>query len=92
MDFGEAIRALKNDRWVRRSGWNGKGMHVYLEEHSQMMFPRLSKNKLTETPIGNILPCLVLFNAQGDRQPGWVASQADILAEDWEIISYEEMK
>lgn len=93
MDFGEAIKALKDDRWVRRAGWNGKGMHVYLEEHFAATMPRASvKGKITHSVIGKVLPCLIMFNAQGDRQPGWVASQADMLAEDWEVIPYEEMK
>lgn len=93
VDYGEAIRALKADRWIRRAGWNGKNMHVYLEGHSQMMFPRASvKGKITQTPTGKVLPCMILFNARGDRQPGWIASQEDTLAEDWEIIPYEEMK
>ena len=93
VDFELALTALKAERWVRRLGWNGKGMHVYLEGHSQMMFPRLgSKGKLTQSPAGRVLPCFVLFNAQGHRQPGWAPSQEDLLAGDWQIIPYEEMR
>ncbi len=32
MNFGQAIEALKKNRMVRRAGWNGKGMHIYLED------------------------------------------------------------
>jgi hypothetical protein len=32
-------------------------------------------------------PCIVMFTAQGTYQPGWLASQADILSEDWEIVT-----
>ena len=93
MDFGVAIRGLKDGRWVRRAGWNGKNMHVYLEEMGTAWMAHADvKGKITHSDRGKILPHLVLFNAQGERQPGWVASQADMLAEDWEIIPWEEMK
>ena len=53
VDYGDAIRALKEGRWIRRSGWNGKNMHVYLEEHHNATMPRASsKGKITHTIIG----------------------------------------
>lgn len=83
MTFGQAIEALKSGKWVARGGWNGKGMHLYLEEN------------LTFTPragafrghVRHYQPCIVMFTAQGLHQPGWLASQADMLADDWEIVS-----
>lgn len=69
MNFGQAIEHLKNGRKVRRTGWNGKGMYLYLESH-----------------LLNYEPCIVMFTAQGKHQPGWLASQADMLAEDWDLI------
>ena len=66
-DFGEAIRLLKAERYVTRRGWNGKGMLLYL-----LRF---------RTPL--LGPCVVLVTPSGQHQPGWLASQADLLAEDW---------
>mgnify|MGYP006325328893 FL=1 len=36
MNFGEAIEALKKNKMVAREGWNGKGMHIYLEDGYRM--------------------------------------------------------
>jgi hypothetical protein len=82
MKFGEAIEALKSGSAVRRAGWNGKGMHIYLEEDLRF-FPR---TKTTRGFDRVYEPCVCLFTAQSKHQPGWVPSQADMLSDDWEIV------
>ncbi len=80
MNFGEAIEALKRGEVVRRAGWNGKGMHIYLEDAHAMTIRAgafKGQTRLTE-------PVLCMYTAQGKHQPGWLASQADMLADDWE--------
>lgn len=77
MNFGQAIESIKQGKCVRRAGWNGKGMHIYLEDWLE------GKAK----PCGRSLePVICMFTAQGKYQPGWLASQSDILAEDWEVV------
>lgn len=66
--FGEALEALKDGNKVCRSGWNGKGMWLYL-----FTFPGFD-------------PCIVMHTAGGTEQPGWLASQADMLASDWCLV------
>lgn len=83
MNFGQAIEALKQEQWVRRVGWNGKNMHLYLEDHLSFKI-RAGTGKGT---IRRYAPCICLYTAQGVHQPGWLASQADMLAEDWEIVT-----
>lgn len=85
MNFGQALEALKQDKWIRRAGWNGKGMHIYLEEH--MVWP--IKGGVFKGTVRHYEPCVVLYTAQGTHQPGWVCSQADMLAEDWEVVEEE---
>lgn len=75
MDFGIAIQQLKLGNRVTRKGWNGKGMSLYLEEWNSP-FPDEPEYQ----------PCIVMITAQGKLQPGWLASQADMLAEDWELV------
>lgn len=75
MDFGQAVQALKDGKRVAREGWNGKGMYLYLER-----FPHLPGHT---TPFE---PCVVMFTADKKYQPGWLSSQADMLAEDWTVI------
>ncbi len=92
LDFGQALAALKRERWVRRAGWNGKGMHLYLEDRLYRTMPRAdAKGRVTHTDAGKYEPCIVMFTAQQKHQPGWLASQTDMLANDWEIVPYEEM-
>lgn len=77
-NFSNALNWLKSGHRVARKGWNSKGMFLYLEkfEHS---------NKFNEKGY-EYEPCIVMFTAQGKWQPGWLASQTDLLAEDWEIV------
>ena len=74
MDFGEALSALKDGEAIARSGWNGKNMYLYLEKFVWL------------TPDERYEPVIVMFTAQGKHQPGWLASQADMLAEDWSTV------
>lgn len=76
--FSDAIRFLKRGLKVARKGWNGKGM--YLERVDPYMNRQF---KLTETdPAGTFLPWIGIKTADNGFVP-WIASQADMLAEDW---------
>ena len=83
MDFGDALRVLKAGKRVARSGWNGKGMWLCYMPPFVVEHP----NERTQAHgITNSFQCggyIVMWTAQGVWQPGWLASQADMLAEDW---------
>lgn len=89
MNIGQAVTALKRGDWVRRAGWNGKGMHVYLEDELEAAIgsrsERLSMGRKVHAH-------LVLFTAAGAHQPGWNASTPDLLADDWEVVPESERK
>lgn len=75
MDFGGAIKALKEGKLVARAGWNGKGMWLALVEGYQVGFhPGITGRRL--------LPWIGMKTADGAFVP-WLASQSDMLAEDW---------
>lgn len=83
--FSAALIALKDGQCVRRAGWNGKGQHVYVEDQLSYTVPGgVFKGQRRE-----YAPVLVLFNAQGVHQPGWVPSQGDLFAEDWQIAEIQ---
>lgn len=92
MSFGLAIEALKADRRVARAGWNGKGMWLVLVSGSPEV--TLRPGTPYHTALGlescEILPHIDMWttNAQGRRAmlPGWVASQTDMLADDWQLV------
>ena len=70
MSFGQALAFIQTGHCVARAGWNGKNMHIYLIK------PAGARQD----------PYLAMFTAQGTVQAGWLASQADILAHDWEVV------
>ena len=92
-NFGEAIAALKDGKKVSRAGWNGKGMWLVLVPGTQAATLRADTPyaKATGLQVCEILPHIDMWttNAQGRRAmlPGWLASQTDMLAEDWEVVN-----
>lgn len=81
MKFGEALEALEAGERVARSGWNGKGMWLVL-------VPASTIPAFTEGLIGGDINAHIIDmkTATGEMQPGWLASQADMLAKDWEVL------
>lgn len=87
MDFGEALKALKAGKRVARSiGWNGKGMFLFLVSGSTFAVNRPPLLGIyPEGKMVNYQPHIDMKTAQ-DMVVPWVASQSDMLAEDWEIV------
>ena len=92
MDFGNALAALKMGLKVARAGWNGKGMWLILVAGTPNA--ALREGTPYREALGQesceILPHIDMWttNAEGRRAmlPGWLASQTDMLADDWQII------
>ena len=86
MTFGEALVALKDGKKVQREGWNGKGMFIFLVPGSTFAVNR--------PPLMGIYPEGTIINYQShidmktaqDTVVPWLASQSDVLAEDWQIV------
>lgn len=77
MTFGLALECLKKGMHICRAGWNGKGMWLELQRpdaHSNMTLPYVFLNYPADAQ-----------NTPGARVP-WLASQTDMLAEDWKIV------
>ena len=84
MNFGLAIEAMKMGLRVARNGWNGKDMYVFLAYEADFVTDAdLSAFDQLEVEVGDML---VMKTAQNTFQPGWLASQADMLADDWYIV------
>ncbi len=75
LTFGLAIEALKKGHKVARQGWNGKGMWLKLIPAGNAMYCGY-----------DMQDCIGMKTANNVMQPGWLASQTDILAEDWVIV------
>ena len=89
MNFGLAIEAAKRGAKITRRGWNGKGMWVIYRTGYPEGIPC---NKNTADAVGipegtlfKVRPYLQMKCVDGSFQM-WLASQSDILADDWEIV------
>jgi hypothetical protein len=74
MTFGLAIEALKMGKRVARKGWNGKNMFLFIVN-----------DRLVERYDCPGLPYISMKTADNKNVP-WLASQIDVLSEDWVII------
>lgn len=72
MDFGGALVSLRGGKRVSRAGWNGKGMWIALQRPDE------------HSKMG--LPYLYMSTVDGRLVP-WLASQTDILADDWSELA-----
>lgn len=88
MDFGKALEALKAGKKVARAGWNGKGMFVFLVPGSvfKVNRPPLLGIYPDGTVVTNYHAHIDMKTADGQVVP-WLASQTDVLAEDWEEVA-----
>jgi len=89
LTLGDALAYLKLGYKVTRKGWNGKGMYILIMDGYENIKPNEMtklKHKLVEDTTITISPYIVMRTASGELQPGWLASQNDLLAEDWVVI------
>lgn len=83
MNFGLAIEAAKKGAKITRRGWNGKGQYVELASGIAYVGPDEKIVNADHKDIGNRA---LAFVGTSGVQVGWLASQADMLADDWEIV------
>lgn len=99
MNFGGAIAAIKEGKRVSRMGWNGKGMYLFAfpgmkvsmtmgcEIPDDLNFKHhLLKLQFDGSDDVEILPSIVMKTADNKVLVGWLASQTDMLSEDWVIV------
>ena len=89
MDFGMAIIAMKRGECVSRKGWNGKRQYIELAHNISYVNSRGKTVNAEHMAIGNKA---IAFVGTSGVQLGWLASQADMLADDWEVVHPEEWK
>lgn len=101
MSFGDALKALKAGQRVARTGWNGKVMWLSLScapggdaaagrrEIAAENFWSSNNSEYARQNGGSavVLPCITMKTATGEILMGWLASQTDMLAEDWEVLA-----
>ena len=83
MDFGQAIKEVKNGKRIKRERWNGKKQYVELATSISYINAQGKIVNVEHSAIGN--NALAFVGTYG-VQLGWLASQADMLAEDWKCV------
>lgn len=81
--FGQAIAYVKQGKKIQRTGWNGKSQYVELATNISYTRADGTIVNANHDAIGN--NALAFVGTQG-VQLGWLASQADMLAEDWKLV------
>lgn len=82
-DFGTAIKYVKLGLKVTRDGWNGKNQYIELASNISYLTPEGDIINCEHESIGNKA---IAFVGTSGIQMGWLASQADMLAEDWMFV------
>jgi hypothetical protein len=88
LGFGHALVALKEGKKVARAGWNGKGIFLY--------YVPANSYPAGQNPLGTmkgIFPddmvpygAYIAMKTAQDNVVPWLASQTDVLADDWQIV------
>jgi hypothetical protein len=80
MDFSDALRLVKKGHRLARAGWNGRSMFIFYAETAHA-------TPAKTWPTGQVTydPHIDLRTATGHFVP-WLASQTDLLADDWETV------
>jgi hypothetical protein len=83
--FAFALEAAKRGRKITRKGWNGKGQYVFLIPGGVIKREEIPALKDEPGEI-SFLGCFCIKTTDGRVQLGWLATQSDMQASDWEIL------
>jgi hypothetical protein len=93
LTFGQALEALKMGSKIARAGWNGKDMWLSLSCNGtrevyadQFWSPHNEKFAEGNGGTATVLPCITMKTADNKILMGWLASQTDLLSDDWCIV------
>ncbi len=93
LKFGEALEALKDGKRVQREGWNGKNMFLFILPAGKVPKTAIHDEKLRQVIDAEVqgdtfdaLGSIRMFTADKKVLTGWLASQTDMLSEDWIIM------
>jgi len=93
MDIGEALQRAKQGDRVARRGWNGRDMWVTYSPGADALpaanFWSPANKRFAESQGGyaRVLPCFTMKTADGSILMGWLASQTDMIADDWFVLT-----
>ena len=83
MNFGKALEKVKLGKKIARKGWNGKNQFVFVVDGD------LLNDAVGYANVGNLAECsdvLAIYTSNKVVQVGWLATQTDMLADDWYVV------
>lgn len=83
MNFGQALEELKKGKKVARQGWNGKNQYIELATNISYKNAKDEIINVNHETMGNKA---IAFVGTSGVQLGWLASQSDMLSEDWVVV------
>jgi len=93
LSFGQALHALEAGKRIARSGWNGKDMWLAMScggsksvKAENFWSPHNRAFALEQGGEATVLPSITMKTADGKILMGWLASQTDMFAKDWQIV------
>jgi hypothetical protein len=95
MNFGEALEKCKAGARISRSGWNGKNQFVYYQPGSIVSVEKIRNEPLLAWAREQSLSEIELWGhfdfkpANNKIQCGWLASQSDMQADDWQVVAQD---
>lgn len=93
LSFGDALVYMKAGYKVARKGWNGKGMWIAIGhgshglEADKFWNPHARQHAEAQGGLAQVDDYILMKTATGSICMGWLASQADMLSEDWEVLA-----
>lgn len=84
MSFGDALKLVKRGLKVARKGWNGKNQYIELATNVSY---KNTCNKVINVDHSEMGNKAIAFVGTSGVQLGWLASQADMLSDDWKVVS-----
>ena len=85
MNFGEALEKVKAGYAISRTGWNGKGQFIYLISARDLQVGlQYGYGEYEGEPV--FTDTLAIRTTHNQIQVGWLASQSDMLADDWRVV------
>ena len=95
LSFSHALVLMRHGHRVRRAGWNGKGMWICQGQGNIMDDPskfwnehtrKYAEQRMQQGLPTEVLPYIIMKTADHKILMGWLASQSDMLADDWELV------
>lgn len=86
-NFGTALEGIKQGKKAKRIGWNGKDQYIAIGTNVSFKTKDGKEYNVDHQTMGN--QCIIFFGSQG-VQAGWLASQSDMLSDDWIFVEWFE--